>query len=156
MRRVALCLGAAVVLAIAGYAHSAVTLFTYDFPGTPANGTAAGQTASEPAEIDFGDFTRVTLTANNAGNRFNSSGWNITETINPTEDYISVSLTYVGNNGVNLERITFDQQASATAPNQLEWRSVSARMASHPSPAAALFQCPTVLQARTGIFQTCC
>lgn len=96
-------------------------LFTYDFPGDPGSGLAASQTATQPSGATFGDFTRVNVNANAGANRFNSTAWNTTATLD-TGEYVQFSFTVNPLFSGSITDISFVQDGSNTVADEYDVR----------------------------------
>lgn len=112
-------LGLALVVSLIA-ASRADVIVGFDMAGTTTDPLAANTVAAN-ITVNSG-LTRVGLGASSAANNFGSNGWNITDTFNNADDYISFSLTPVGGNQMTLTDISWNRiNASSTGPNNGRW-----------------------------------
>ena len=106
----------AVFLALVSTAPASL-LYLYDFPGTPGSGLANSQTNPQPGHATFGDWSRVNLTAGAAANQFESTFWNNTSILDPTQ-YESFTITADAGYHLDLQKLTFVEYRAAGGPTK--------------------------------------
>ncbi|HEY4283816.1 MAG TPA: PEP-CTERM sorting domain-containing protein [Chthoniobacterales bacterium] len=86
--------------------------------GSPADTSLTASTIG-PDISGMPALTRTGLTANGAGNSFNSTNWNVSGTFDETNQYIGFTLTAA--NPISLTDLNYAVNGSNTAPNMGEW-----------------------------------
>lgn len=91
--------------------------------GSPAVSTLTASTVSANLRTasGFNELSRTGLTARDGADSFNSSNWNITDTFNEANDYISFTLAAAPGFETTLTSLDYNMQASSTAPSGGRW-----------------------------------
>jgi len=91
--------------------------------GTPVVTSSIAETkdANLTSSSSYNSLTRTGLGASAAGNAFSSNGWNLTNTFNENDDYISFSLLPSSGYQVTLESLNYVMNGSNTAPGTGRW-----------------------------------
>lgn len=108
------------ILTVAAVAARADVELAWDVSGhgTPADATLAATTTGP--DVNAGSqLSRTGLTGNNTGNSFASVNWNITDTFDQTNKYVSFSLTAA--NPITLTSLDYAINGSGTGPRTGEW-----------------------------------
>lgn len=115
---------AVLLLQLGGTLHSQV-LVSWDVAGTgsPAVNTLAATTITNHLSTGAGlnVLSRTGLTASDASNSFSSTGWNITDTFNAANDFISFTLGAAPGYQATVTSLVYDMSATSSAPNGGRW-----------------------------------
>ena len=104
--------------------HSAVILgWEMSGEGSPAVSSSVAETVDVNLDSSstYNALTRTGLGASNAGNAFSSNGWNVTNTFNENNKYLSFSLLPKSGYEMTLESLNYVINGSNTAPGKGRW-----------------------------------
>jgi len=120
MKIKALSIAATLLLPMSALAQITETIVGFDFAGTTTDPQPAN-TIAENITLLSG-LNRVGLVSSATANAFGSNGWNITNTLDEGDDYISFSLSVDPGYMVSLSELSWTRlNASGTAPNTGRW-----------------------------------
>lgn len=104
--------------------HSAVILgWEISGEGSTVVSSSVAETIDVNLDLSstYNALTRTGLGANTAGNAFPSNSWNLTNTFNESDDYISFSLLPKSGYEMTLESLNYVINGSNTAPGTGRW-----------------------------------
>jgi hypothetical protein len=120
MKTKSLSIAIALLLPINVWAQATETIVGFEFAGTTTDPLPAN-TIAENISLVSG-LNRVGLGASSASNNFGSNGWNITDTLDEGDDYITFSLSVDPDYMVSLDSLSWTRlSATNTAPGTGRW-----------------------------------
>lgn len=98
-------------------AQADYTILGWDVSGTNSSTSLGATTISSGLDTTgFNSLSRNGVTYSSAGNAFSSNSWNITDTFNASDDYLSFSLSPSTGNSLVLKQVSFASNGSNTGP----------------------------------------
>ena len=97
------------------------TIYGWDVAGINAVSNPNFSATTSASNITGGQLSLTGLSASSTNNTYGGSNWNLTDTFDDTNDYISFSVAPTSGYEVTYSSLEWDQGVTSTAPNTSRW-----------------------------------